>query len=141
MYYFPCAAPAETAALCKELDEASQAHKRAEEAEEKATKQLDKALSSKHDLEAALQQEREAFYVLRNDLAENKDRRGLLQLDLDAAENKLVQQAEAAREVEQKVARLQRESEEAAAQQNCRNLEAASKGMRLHIVSGFLHLF
>lgn len=140
---FPCVASKETAPLHRELDEASRARKQAEEVEGASKKQLEAVLSSKCDLEAALQQEREACYSLHNDLEENKDHRGLLQCDLDAAEKKLTQQADVAREADQKVARLRRESEEVAtqlaeAQQNYQNSEAVAKGACLRIAMSAL---
>jgi hypothetical protein len=67
-------------------------------------------------------------------MEQSKDLQGLVQRDLDAAEKKASEQAKATQEDEQKIALLQRDGEEtptqlAEAQQYCRSLEAAAKGM------------
>ena len=53
-------------------------------------------LSSKSHLEATPQQEQDVCRALCNDSEENKDRRGLIQRDLEATEKKLTQQGDVA---------------------------------------------
>lgn len=66
-------------ALGKDVEYVVQAQQRAEEAERVARAELERVLTTKHELEAALQQDQEAFRVLRTDLKGSRDRRAVIQ--------------------------------------------------------------
>lgn len=73
-------------------------------------------MTAKRELESSLRREREACQGLHAELVESRDRRALLQRQVEAAEKDATTQELAVQEVEQKVARMEKDGEEVAAQ-------------------------
>jgi hypothetical protein len=74
------------AALRKDAEEAVKSRWLAEEAECSAQAELEAVLAVKWELEASLQREQEACHTLRTDLDKSKDKRAVLQQQLEITE-------------------------------------------------------
>lgn len=125
-------APAEATKLWRELDEATQAHDRAQETAQASQSELAGLIDAKCSWESTVQVECDACAALRKEVDRSKDEQGRLRNEVKSCKTELQCQVELLKNHEEDVARLGKSNDDVSsqlseAQKHCEGLEAAAQ--------------